>query len=176
MVRPDIVLLACLMGSATAVKQSQHSDSGRLHCGIFGSGAINTAQDMYSKMRYKSLKDKMFTIKPGQCDRVHCYDTTGIYVCNDGPVNVALKGEWIAKGIRCILDNCCKTEMTGFKYHNGISGQYFIKGMGQNMNINVGYGNCRDPPSIRPSNAGGWDVNGVCAGGVLNPASVNCEV
>lgn len=94
----------------------------------------------------------------------------------DGPGNVVLKGEWIAKGMRCILDNCCKTVMTGVTYHNGISGQYFVSGMGQNMNINIAYGNCRDPPSIRPSNAGGWDVNGVCAGGVLNPASVHCEI
>lgn len=94
----------------------------------------------------------------------------------DGPKDVALKGEWIAKGMSCILENCCQNTMTGVTYHKGISGQYFISGMGQNMNINIGYGNCRDPPSIRPNNAGGWDVNGVCSGGVRNPASVHCEI
>lgn len=82
MVRYENFLLACLLGSATAVKQSQHSDDGRLHCGIFGSGAETTAHKMYSQMRFENLKDKTFTIKPGRCDRVHCHDTTGVYVCN----------------------------------------------------------------------------------------------
>lgn len=176
MVRYETLFLACLLGSATAAKQSLHSDNGRLNCGIFGSGDQQAAENMYGDLKFHGLKDKVYPIAPGACNRVHCWGTTAIYVCNDSPKEVKLKGEWIAKGVKCVLENCCTKIMTGATYHHGISGQYFINGMGQNMNINIGYGNCNDPPSIRPSNAGGWNINGVCGGGVLNPASVNCEV
>ena len=44
-----------------------------------------------------------------------------------------------------------------------------------NFNIAVAYGNCQDPLNIRPSNAGGWDVNGVCKGGVMVPDLVDCS-
>lgn len=56
----------------------------------------------------------------------------------------------------------------------GQSGQRFYTGMGLNFNIAVGYGNCRDPVNIKPSNAQGWDVNGVCMGGVKVPGRVVC--
>lgn len=94
----------------------------------------------------------------------------------DGNVEVPLKGSWIAKGVRCIFKNCCKKDWSGVKQNKGISGQYFITGMGLNLNIAVGYGNCGDPANIRPNNALGWGVNPVCMGGVNTPGILDCEV
>jgi hypothetical protein len=102
--------------------------------------------------------------------------TTYVMSVQDSNLEAPLKGEWIAKGVRCIFNNCCKKDWSGVKHNKGISGQYFIRGMGQNLNIAVGYGNCRDPVNIRPNNALGWGVNPVCMGGVQNPGILSCEI
>lgn len=81
MVHYASLLLACLLGSATA-SNKQVSDDGTLHCGNFGSGDKSTVSGLERDLSTGSLKDKMFKIPPGECNRVHCDDTTGIYVCN----------------------------------------------------------------------------------------------
>lgn len=87
------LFLACLLGSATASfapnerlpdRRSQAvSTDGTLHCGIFGTGDKSTIENLNYDLRPGGkLTDKTFTIGPGQCNRVHCYDTSAIYVCN----------------------------------------------------------------------------------------------
>ena len=88
------LLLACLMGSAAAGsipsdntsvdKRSsvQVSDDGRLHCGIFGSGSKDNLGNMEMELSRGKLAERKYNIGAGECNRVHCDATTGIYVCN----------------------------------------------------------------------------------------------
>lgn len=102
-------------------------------------------------------------------------ETNNLRDVQDGGKDLTLTGAQIAKGVKCIYDNCCRKDLDGWGHQNlGQSGQRFYSGMGLSFNIAVGYGNCRDPVNIRPSNAEGWDVNGVCMGGVMIPSFVNC--
>lgn len=76
-------LLACLLGIAAAKNKynTQVSDDGTLHCGIFGSGNKDKVYDLEKDLS-GNLASRSWTIPPGGCNRVHCADTTGIYVCN----------------------------------------------------------------------------------------------
>lgn len=93
MVHDAPLILACLLGSAAAGlapsewrpgrRSSGVSSDGTLHCGIFGSGDKSTIENLNYDMRAGGkLTDKTYIIGPGQCNRVHCYDTSAIYVCN----------------------------------------------------------------------------------------------
>ena len=92
MIRYEKLVLACLLGSAAAsfvpsdtnldTRETQVSDNGRLFCGIFGSGSKDNIENMQLDLQVGGLKDRMYKIGPGECNRVHCYETTGIYVCN----------------------------------------------------------------------------------------------
>lgn len=92
MVRHTILFTACLLGSAAASfalsdknldrRETQVSDNGKLFCGIFGSGSKDNIENLEIDLSVGKLADKMYTIGAGQCNRVHCDDTTGIYVCN----------------------------------------------------------------------------------------------
>lgn len=85
MVQYASLLLACLIGSAAAsngaASNKQVSDDGTLHCGIFASGNKDKVSDLELELR-GGQAGKSWTIGPGQCNRVHCADTTGVYVCN----------------------------------------------------------------------------------------------
>lgn len=94
----------------------------------------------------------------------------------DGTADIRLNGPQIAKGVGCVHDNCCRRDADFGVNYKGTSGQKFFQAMGMNFNIATGYANCNDPPNIRPSNAGGWNVNPVCMGGVLNPNAVTCGI
>lgn len=93
----------------------------------------------------------------------------------DGGHAITLTGAQIGKSVKCIYRLCCRDDFTGLSQNYGQSGQRFYRGMGMNFNVAVAYGNCQDPHNIRPSNAGGWEVNGVCKGGVLVPDLVQCD-
>lgn len=93
MVHHASLLLACALSSAAASfapsdtnlderSNTQVSTDGTLHCGIFGSGNKDTVSGLERDLSNGKLKDTMFHIKGGECNRVHCDDTTGIYVCN----------------------------------------------------------------------------------------------
>lgn len=86
------LVLASLLGSAAAGvapsdgnierRETQSSTDGTLHCGIFASGAKSTISGLQNDLAQGKLKGKYWTIGPGECNRVHCDDTSGIYVCN----------------------------------------------------------------------------------------------
>lgn len=93
MVHYASLLLACLVGSAAASSipsdtsldersNKQVSADGTLHCGIFGSGNKDTVSDLGLELAAGDLGKQQFYIKAGECQRVRCRDTTGVYVCN----------------------------------------------------------------------------------------------
>lgn len=56
---------------------------GKATCGVYAMADYHKFNDLLGDM-IGDLKDKEFKIDGGQCDRVHCYDTTAFYVCNVG--------------------------------------------------------------------------------------------
>lgn len=107
MVRYLHLVLACLLGSTVANKKAQISTDGTLACGILPSGNKDKASDLGDELAGKKA-GKLWTIGPGQCNRVHCDDTTGVYVCNvrvpwpilptniqpSPPPSISLPGMW----------------------------------------------------------------------------------
>ncbi|KAK7724128.1 hypothetical protein SLS64_000462 [Diaporthe eres] len=188
MVHHASLVLACLLGSAAASfvpsdtnlderSSAQVSTDGTLYCGNFGSADKDTVSGLERDLSTGNLKDKWYHIKAGECNRVHCDDTSGIYVCNDGDLEIPLSGSMIGKGVRCISEKCCRDDVYGLGQQNtGQSGQKFFQGLGVNFNIAIAYGNCGDPVNIRPDRAGGWDgnPNPKCKGGVLVPNIAKC--
>lgn len=93
MVHHASLVLACLLGSAAASfvpsdtnlderSSAQVSTDGTLYCGNFGSADKDTVSGLERDLSTGNLKDKWYHIKAGECNRVHCDDTSGIYVCN----------------------------------------------------------------------------------------------
>ena len=67
--------------SLTPRKAQYGHARGRVICGKYA----NANYDMFGDLVYKldnGNRNKEFTIAGGQCDRVSCYDTTALYVCN----------------------------------------------------------------------------------------------
>lgn len=95
MVHYNSVLRACLLGSCAASivpsdtnmdrRSVQVSTDKTLYCGIFGSGAKDTMATLEHDLVSGKHKKRVWTIGPGECNRVHCYQTTGIYVCKQLP-------------------------------------------------------------------------------------------
>ncbi|KAB5551059.1 hypothetical protein GE09DRAFT_1222872 [Coniochaeta sp. 2T2.1] len=86
------------------------------------------------------------TIGGKQCYRVSCWNTSGIYVCNDNEGEVEIPNETIAN-FASHAGGCCKSSFTRSK---GLSGQAFSN---EGWNVGVGYANCnhhadQDDPSI----------------------------
>ena len=100
-----------------------------------------------------------YTLQPGVCQRVYCYDTTAVYVCNNDndpqAPNVTMAGYdvgWMADRLSLL---CCDS-------HHASSAQLFHPTAG--WNTVVGYGNCRHDPAEPPSafGIGNGGVNGNC--------------
>lgn len=56
---------------------------GRAICGIYANGFYPKFKDLVFKLD-NDLKGNDYKIDGGQCDRVQCYDTTALWVCNVG--------------------------------------------------------------------------------------------
>ncbi|KAJ0125051.1 hypothetical protein J7T55_006395 [Diaporthe amygdali] len=182
------LLLVCLLGHAAAglagtsdtrlvSRNPQVSKDGTLTCGTFGSASKQTVPNLLNDLLPGGkIADKVWTIGPNSCHRVHCYDTSGIYVCNDNSKEMRVAGHMVAKGVKCITDNCCTVSTVNNNFSKGQSGQKFYRGAGASFNIVVAYGNCGHDANVRPADELGWGVNGVCDGGVLSPEYDGCDV
>lgn len=65
--------------------RATESVDGTLYCGIFASGDKGTAAGLLTDLdagAHGKIAHKSFTIPSRGCERVTCWDTTGIYVCN----------------------------------------------------------------------------------------------
>ncbi|KAJ4410255.1 hypothetical protein N0V82_009307 [Gnomoniopsis sp. IMI 355080] len=149
------------------------SVDGTLYCGIFASGDRTTASGLLTDLDAGAngkVAHSSFTIPSGGCERVHCWDTTGIYACNDDSKAITLSGNDIWAVVNHVFKICCQEIVDMFGATGpGLSGQKFIRGTGENWNAVIAYGNCRSSNTIKPSDAGGWNVNPVCEGGDSNP-------
>ncbi|KUI67867.1 hypothetical protein VM1G_03493 [Cytospora mali] len=155
-----------------AVIQSRADESvdGSLWCGNFASGSKHQAPGLISDLRTGGkIADKTWDVLAGTCHRVHCWDTTGIYVCNDASRDVTVRGTDVGDAAHPIFNSCCRTDYTNNKYNAGISGQKFIRNGTVDFNVVLGYGDCQQASDVRPYDAGGQGVNGKCVGGDLNP-------
>lgn len=64
-------------------RQQPGSGRGKVICGKYANGDFSKSRDLIWDLDNK-LSGNDYTIDGGQCNRVHCYDTTAIYVCNVG--------------------------------------------------------------------------------------------
>lgn len=94
----------------------------------------------------------------------------------DNSKEMRVAGHMVAKGVKCITDNCCTVSTVNNNFSKGQSGQKFYRGAGASFNIVVAYGNCGHDANVRPADELGWGVNGVCDGGVLSPEYDGCDV
>lgn len=65
--------------------RATESLDGTVYCGIFGSGDRTDASGLLTDLDAGAngkISKKGFIIPSGQCNRVTCWDTTGIYACN----------------------------------------------------------------------------------------------
>lgn len=68
--------------------RTNESLDGTVYCGIFGSGDRTDASGLLTDLDAGAngkISKKGFIIPSGQCNRVTCWDTTGIYACNVSP-------------------------------------------------------------------------------------------
>jgi hypothetical protein len=73
--------------ATTTVKyRTDVSVDGTLVCGSFATGSKDQAPGLVADLRSGGkISDKTWDIKAGTCNRVHCWATTGIYICNVRP-------------------------------------------------------------------------------------------
>ncbi|CAK7225079.1 hypothetical protein SCUCBS95973_005738 [Sporothrix curviconia] len=137
------------------------------YCGIFNTGMPATIRQGALSLRVVNFT---YTLQAGTCERVYCYDTSAVYVCNN---NVQVPGGttgtaaiagydigWMADRLSLL---CCDP-------HHGTSAQLFHPTAG--WNTVVGYGNCRHDPAEPPSayGTGNGGVNGDCIPGESRPS------
>lgn len=68
-------------------RQQPGSGRGKAVCGRYANADYHKARDLLFDLDNK-LAGNDYKIKPGQCNRVHCYDTSAIYVCNVGSFTI----------------------------------------------------------------------------------------
>lgn len=89
----NLITLLLLAGTALATPtwpqkldaRTNESLDGTVYCGIFGSGDRTDASGLLTDLDAGAngkISKKGFIIPSGQCNRVTCWDTTGIYACN----------------------------------------------------------------------------------------------
>lgn len=70
---------------ATLEPRASESLDGTLFCGNFASGSKGTASGLLTDLDAGAngkISGREFTVGAERCKRVHCWETTGIYVCN----------------------------------------------------------------------------------------------
>ncbi|KAF3766075.1 hypothetical protein M406DRAFT_68456 [Cryphonectria parasitica EP155] len=179
---PSSALLLLLTATAAAAAlatpappqlepRADESLDGTLFCGNFATGAKGTASGLLTDLdagAHGKISRKEFTVAAGGCQRVTCWDTTGIYVCNDESTTLTLSGNDVWYAANSVYKLCCRQDYSGLTYNPGISGQKFIRTDTHDYNVVIGYGDCKHPVDVRPSAQGGGGVNPSCVGGDIN--------
>ncbi|ROW17003.1 hypothetical protein VPNG_01170 [Cytospora leucostoma] len=168
---------------ATKLSASEHDDDGKdqaamgpradesvdgtLHCGTFATGSKHTAPGLVGDLQPGGkIAGRAWDVRAGTCQRVHCWDTTGVYDASHG---LTVRGTDVGDAAHHVWNNCCRTDYTDNKFNDGISGQKFVRNGTANFNVVLGYGDCEHPVRVRPYDEGGQGVNGKCVGGDINP-------
>ncbi|PSS00603.1 hypothetical protein BD289DRAFT_479478 [Coniella lustricola] len=144
---------------------------GTLFCGNFATGSKATAAGLLTDLDAGAngkISHSEFVNSAGACQRVTCWDTTGVYVCNDESQSLTISGNQVYTAANSVYKLCCRVDYSGLTYNPGISGQKFIKTGEYNYNVIISYGDCNHPVNVRPSQEGGYGVNAGCVGGDIN--------
>lgn len=83
------------------------------------------------------------TVAANSCGRIGCYDTSGVYVCNDQDVEITIPMDEAIAQVDYLNLLCRGGE-------NTVSGQVFSDSYG-GYNLNIGYCNNNHPLDARPS-------------------------
>jgi len=125
-----------------------------LVCGLY-----STADKRNSVQLLYDLRKRGGTCVTGakKCTRHACWNTSGVFICNDNDHDVAIDCETVANFAAGVANNCCTSTKSG------ISGQQWSD---QNWNAIISYANCNhdsnaDRPSPGPP-ADPWGPNGLC--------------
>ncbi|KAK1750507.1 hypothetical protein QBC47DRAFT_118296 [Echria macrotheca] len=127
---------------------------GKINCGIY-----NTADRPNAIQINFDLAENVntCTTPPKTCRRHACWNTSGVFICNDSDLNVTLECGTVARFAGIIIDDCCRGKGAG------LSGQVFSD---QGWNAVVSYANCNhdrdaDRPGMGPAD-NPWGPNGSC--------------
>ncbi|KAK5166906.1 uncharacterized protein LTR77_007635 [Saxophila tyrrhenica] len=105
-----------------------------------------TADIAYTNKNIENLgqKDDPVSIPANSCGRVGCYNSSGVYICNDQDVDIEIQmGEVVE-----VLTQLSETCYVGHSPY-GISGQIFMDSLG-GYNLNIGYCDNNDPNLTGP--------------------------
>lgn len=82
---PLLLLAASTVLASPLDLRTDESLDGTMYCGTVATGSKTTVRGLLTDLDAGAngkISGKTFTIAAGACQRVHCWDTTGIYVCN----------------------------------------------------------------------------------------------
>lgn len=85
--------------------------------------------------------DDAVFVAAGACGRVGCYDTSGVYVCNDQSDDLAFGMDEVVAQVAWLKEVCGE--------HGAVSGQVFSEEHG-GYNVNVGFCDSGDPVTKGP--------------------------
>ncbi|OIW34623.1 hypothetical protein CONLIGDRAFT_709932 [Coniochaeta ligniaria NRRL 30616] len=119
-------------------KSTENDEPGvwKTFCGVFATADKRNLMEIQYDLR---MAGGDCTIPARTCLRLSCWNTSGIYFCNDNDYQVTIQCAYVADFASYIGTQCCKSDFTKSK---GISGQAF-SALG--WNVCVGYANCNHP-------------------------------
>lgn len=123
--------------------------NGWLHCGNLPDGDRPNSLRLLNELKGSGTQ---YTINGGTCLRVKCWNTTGIYVCNDQRNGVTVSGQAIWERGWIIANRCCLGGIAG-TWNPQINGQQFTDAQG-GYNVLIGYANCNHWAGRKPSTYG----------------------
>ncbi|KAF3766579.1 hypothetical protein M406DRAFT_330384 [Cryphonectria parasitica EP155] len=151
-------LFAFVLAMAGAIDIRSEVVHGMQYCGNFANADGSMSTQLVDKLGEGDLKDRQYTVAAHGCNRVQCWDTSGVYVCNDNDSELTVSGEQVSDVGELILSGCCMFSASGKDIGQEImSGQQFTQ---WGWNVIVAYADCNVPITEKPSNLGGYGVNG----------------
>ncbi|KAK3709709.1 hypothetical protein LTR37_010736 [Vermiconidia calcicola] len=120
-------------------------------CGLYPSADIaNNGENL------RNLEDKGgdVTVSANSCNRIGCFNTSGVYVCNDNDEDITIPMSEATEQMLYLMSICIGGNSIG---KDAVSGRVKVDA---GWNMNVGYCNGNDSPSIPPSGYGWPGPNG----------------
>lgn len=149
-INPDYKAAGSVTGSASTSNGDLFKrDAQTGSCNNFASG--DSSDLLYLAGRLRDAGGSC-TVGGGGCSRVGCENTSGLYMCASTSEDVTRECSEIAEYIYSIIGGCGNGGA-----NSGLSGQLFSS---DPFNVVVGYGNCGDAPSVKPSEYTGPGPNG----------------
>ncbi|KAK5170894.1 uncharacterized protein LTR77_004038 [Saxophila tyrrhenica] len=149
-----ITLNATMMMDGLLMKR----DLSEVICGFYPS-ADGWETENKNEPNLRGKGDQNVHVAAGSCSRVGCYNTSGVYVCNDQDSDLDVPMNEVVDLLDYLGQICLhKKTDDGGQDGNG-SGRVTTTDRG-GYNVNIGYCNGNDSPSIPPSGYGWPGPNG----------------